>query len=477
VRERVIPGRYRNPSFHASLLKDRPGVLPQANRDTLIHFPVELTVRPSGEIVLDLEGASKWGFYNFNAPPGSIYGGLSITLAQALDFDGRANSGCMRNVVLKLPRGSIVNPDYDFVSTGFSWGSVMAIFNGFLKCLSRGSYARGYLEEVLTGGNITTAVEWGGKDQYGRQTGGVNVEVTASAGGARGVMDGLDAAWSLWNPEGDQGNAEMWELLYPHLYLGRRVLTDSAGAGKHRGGSVFESLWMIHNSDFVFTYQIPGVVKIATNYGIFGGYGGGPAYVNLAKNTDILKRIAARRPIPHGEGDPDRPEIARLLKGDIRCGLDAQYISEPLKEGALYEKLYLPGGGGFGDPLDRDPADIERDINLRFVSAGAAQRLYGVVGKAGTNGQWSANPGRSKGRRAWMRKARLERAVPVKHWWRKERERILGGKLKGEAAAMYRESMARSQPWTRSYREFWALPDEFTLVAANDGQTQKDVRR
>ena len=464
VRERLIPGRYRNPCFHSSLLKERPGVLPQANRDTLIHYPLELTVRPSGEIVLDLEGASGWGFHNFNAPPGSIYGGLSIALAQTMDYDGRANSGCVLNVVLKLPRGSIVNPDYDFVSTGFSWGSVMAIFNGFLKCLSRGFHGRGYLEEVLTGGNITTAVEWGGKDQYGRQTGGVNVEVTASASGARGVTDGIDAAWSLWNPEGDQGNAEMWELLYPHLYLGRRVVTDSAGAGRFRGGACFESLWMIHKSEFVFTYQIPGVARVATNYGIFGGYGGGPAYINLAKNTDIAQRISARRDIPHGEGDPGRPEIARLVKGEVLRGEDAQYISEPLKEGALYEKLYLPGGGGYGDPLERAVDAVERDVNLHFVSPKAARRLYGVEGLE-TGGEWKVDAGRTAKLRTRLRKSRLARAVPVKDWWRSERERIVAGGIKGEAAAMYADCLSRSPAWARTYREFWALPAEFDFSA------------
>jgi len=466
VKERLIPGRYRNPGFHTSLLKGRPGVLPQANQDKLLHYPVEVTVRPSGEMVLDLEGASSWGFHNLNASTGSIYGGLSITLAQTLDFDGRANSGCVRNVVLKLPYGSIVNPDYDFVSTGFSWASVMCIFNGFLKCMSHGFFSRGYLEEVLTGGTINTAVEFGGIDQYGRQTGGANAEVTASGSGARGVMDGIDAAWVLWNPEGDQGNAEMWELLYPHLYLGRRVITDAGGAGKHRGGCGFESLWMIHNSDFVFAYHLPGIVKVATNFGIFGGYGGGPAYVHLAKKTDIFERIASRLPIPHGEEDPNRPQMKRLLKGEILCGKDAQYISAPLKEGALYESFYLPGGGGYGDPLDRGHAEVERDVNLHFVSAQAAEKLYGTVGKTGGDGEWKADAARSEKLRATMRKARLARAVPVKDWWRKERERIRGGKIKGETAEMYAQCLSRSPDWAKGYREFWTLPEDFSFSAA-----------
>ncbi len=469
VRERLIPGRYRNPSFFPSLLKGRPGVLPQANRDLLVHYPLELTVRPSGEIVLDLEGASSWGFHNLNAPPGSIYGGLSITLAQTLDYDGRANSGCIKNVVLKLPYGSIVNPDYDFVSTGVSWVSVMAIFNGFTKCLSRGFFSRGYLEEVLTGGTINNAVEFGGKNQYGQQTGGINIESAASGSGARGVMDGIDAAWVPWNPEGDQGNAEMWELLYPHLYLGRRVITDSPGAGRYRGGCVFESLWMIHNSNFVYTYQVPAVVRMATNFGIFGAYGGGPAYIHLAKKTDIFERIAARLPIPHSEGDdPSRPDMKRLLTGEILCAKDAQYISEPLKEGALYEKLYVPGGGGFGDPLDRDHRLIEQDIDRHVVSLRAAEKIYGAVGKTDESGDWKVDSAQSGKLRVRMRKARLARATPVKDWWRKERERIIGEKIKGETAEMYAECISRSEAWAGNYRGFWALPAGFTFPAAEN---------
>lgn len=468
VREKLIPGRYRNPSFAPILLKGRQGVLVQANKDSLLHYPLEITLRPSGEMVLDLEGASPWGFHNWNAPPGAIYGGLSITLVQTLDFDGRANDGCMRNVILKLPHGSLVNPDYDFVSTGFSWGSVMCIFNSFLKCLSRGFFSRGYREEVLTGGNVTTAVEFGGKSQYGRQTGGVNVEMTASASGARGVMDGIDAAWSLWNPEGDQGNAEMWELLYPHLYLGRRVLTDSGGAGRYRGGCAFESLWMIHNSNFVFTYQISGIAKVATNFGIYGGYGGGPAYINLAKKSDIFERIASRLPLPHGEGDPHLPEMQRLLQGEILCGKDSHYISEPLKEGALYEKPYFPGGGGYGDPLDRDPKRVEHDINLHFVSPWGAEKLYGVVGERDAQGEWKVDAEGTAKLRAEMRRERLARAVPVKEWWRKERERILKGEIKGEAAGMYRECMDLSPAWTQAYRDFWVLPEDFCFPAPEE---------
>lgn len=305
------------------------------------------------------------------------------------------------------------------------------------------------------------------------QTGGINAEVTASGSGARGVMDGIDTAWSLWNPEGDQGNAEMWELLYPHLYLGRRVITDSGGVGRFRGGAAFESMWMIHNSDFVYTYTYGGIPKIASNFGIFGGYGPGASYIHLAPKTDLARRIAERLPLPHGEGDPLRPEMKSLLKGEILLGKDSQYISQPLGEGALYEKFYVPAGGGYGDPLDRGVERIESDVNLHFVSSKAARRLYGVDGKE-AGGEWKADAGRTAKLRTRLRKSRLARAVAVKDWWRTERQRIVAGEIKGETAAMYADCLPRSPGWAQIYREFWSLPEEFDFAARPVRQSNRN---
>jgi acetone carboxylase alpha subunit len=174
-------------------------------------------------------------------------------------------------------------------------------------------------------------------------------------------------------------------------------------------------------------------------------------------------------PLPHGEGDdPARPDMKRLLKGEMLIGKDSQYISAPLKQGDLYEKLYLPGGGGFGDPLDRDVKEVERDINLRFVSARAAQKLYGTVGATDADGEWKADPVRSQKLRTKMRKARLARAVPVKDWWSGERKRIIGGKIKGETATMHAECLKHSQEWTRIYHQFWALPKDFSFAAPSE---------
>ena len=51
--------------------------------------------------------------------------------------------------------------------------------------------------------------------------------------GACAIKDGLNHAAAIWNPEGDMGDIEIWEMAEPLLYLGRNVKTNSGGYGKY----------------------------------------------------------------------------------------------------------------------------------------------------------------------------------------------------------------------------------------------------
>ena len=64
------------------------------------------------------------------------------------------------------------------------------------------------------------------------------------------VLDGLDYGAAMWNPEGDMGDLEMWEIIEPFLYLGQRVKASTAGMGSHRGGSGYESLRLAWKTPF-----------------------------------------------------------------------------------------------------------------------------------------------------------------------------------------------------------------------------------
>ena len=53
----------------------------------------------------------------------------------------------------------------------------------------------------------------------------------------------------MWNPEGDMGDVEAWELTEPLLYFGRRIRPNTGGPGKQRGGSGWECVRMLYGTE------------------------------------------------------------------------------------------------------------------------------------------------------------------------------------------------------------------------------------
>jgi N-methylhydantoinase B len=78
-----------------------------------------------------------------------------------------------------------------------------------------------------------------------------------------------------------------------------------------------------------------------------------------------------------GAGDGGRWMINEGLPGEHRLAHAIGDI-EPLRAGDTVTH-YTPGGGGYGDPKRRDPAAVQRDVELGFVSRAAALRDYGVA--------------------------------------------------------------------------------------------------
>ncbi|HSD00200.1 MAG TPA: hydantoinase B/oxoprolinase family protein [Casimicrobiaceae bacterium] len=139
---------------------------------------------------------------------------------------------------------------------------------------------------------------------------------------------------------------EMSEHRYPLRFDHFRIRDDSGGAGWHRGGCGSEyqfTAW----SDISTT-----VLGDQCDHAPFGAAGGGPAKANVVEfRTD---------------GKTWRPEM--------RSKQEKQMLHDG--DGI---RLCTPGGGGFGDPLERDASTVEGDLNLGYISRETAERDYGVV--------------------------------------------------------------------------------------------------
>ena len=139
---------------------------------------------------------------------------------------------------------------------------------------------------------------------------------------------------------------EMSEHRYPLRFDYFALREDSGGPGFHRGGC---------GSEYGFTLLSDTLVTVLgdrVDHAPFGIVGGGSAAPNyLALTTE--------------EGDWIPPLRSKLEKQPMKAGETLHAAS--------------PGGGGFGDPLTRDVAAVERDVRLGYVSPATAERVYGAV--------------------------------------------------------------------------------------------------
>jgi N-methylhydantoinase B len=264
------------------------------------------------------------------------------------------------------------------------------------------------------------------------------------------VLDGLDYAAAMWNPEGDMGDMEMWELIEPFLYLSQRVKPNTAGPGRHRGGSGYECLRLAWKTPF-YEMQNIGSGRCFIQAGLWGGYPAAPGYRHNIRNTNLLELAAEQKHFPISEPDPADSALVREIKGDHQFDLETTSLPEVMREGDLYLCMFR-GGAGTGDPLERPYESVMADLDGDFLLPRFAESLYGVV---------PGDENATVARRESMRSERGEQAVPVREWMKGERERILARDMIETVQRMYAESMRLSPRWAAEFREFWELPEDF----------------
>jgi acetone carboxylase, alpha subunit len=355
-------------------------------------------------------------------------------------------------------------PDNKYASTSLGWNLVMPSWANWYRMMARATYMRGFVEETFLFGALTPCYDAGGIDQYGHVFGGTNFELAAQGSGARAVTDGIDFGYVLWNPESDMGNAEIWEQLFPQLYLSRKILPNAHGFGMYRGGNGWQSCLLTHRSNqLVLTTELCQA-RAFDHQGIFGGYPGKIHYVYLLTDTDIKERIARQAELPTGEGpDPCDPEITRLVSGKCLVSHGNMTAAKPMKEGDILLMQYR-GMGGFGDPLDRKPELIETDLENGIVTAAMVERICGVVVERDeAEDRLVVNREKSAARRQEMRAARLAKAQPTRQWMATQKARIEAYDLPDVALEIYKDVSSHSRKWIAEFREFWGFDESFSF--------------
>jgi N-methylhydantoinase B len=167
-------------------------------------------------------------------------------------------------------------------------------------------------------------------------------EVLGGGSGGRYYADGNDAIHIV--PDSRNQPAEFTETRFPLLVEKLALRTDSGGAGKRRGGLGYDK----HYRALVDCRVIVTADRVRLGcYGVNGGKAGQPFRVTV----DIDDRAR---------------ELGGLVDG------------EPVAAGEIV-RVCTTGGGGWGDPLERELSLVLRDVNEDKVSARAAGTDYGVI--------------------------------------------------------------------------------------------------
>jgi acetone carboxylase, alpha subunit len=462
VRMMLVPGVYRSPAFVDVTHEADRGKLPDyAARNSMMHSPLKMTIHPNSLMELDLEGANKWGYHCFNCTPTGLQGGLWVSLTQTLIPNDKVNDGAYLNTRFHTPYGTWSNPDNKLVSTTLSWYFLVPTFTGLFRGLSMGFAARGYLEEVLAGYPVTANIaQGGGVNQYGEDGAWTNFEMSASGMSARCTCDGENSCAAIWNPEGDMGDVEAWELLEPLLFIGRNIRPNSAGPGKYRGGLGHESIRMVYGTKSQVMFHA-GNAHVCASGGLFGGYPHPTLYRHSVKNTDVRDRIARQLPYPVRDVDAENSLIAATTKGNELRDRYMCHLADEHKEYDIYLSL-IAGGHGLGDVLERDPQKVAEDLNDLYLLPRYAQSIYGVVARQGKDGRWTVDREATDILRRQMRRERLERSIPVEEWLKREKPRVQAMDVIYPVKEMYQQSMQLSESFAQEFRMFWDLPADWT---------------
>jgi N-methylhydantoinase B len=207
-----------------------------------------------------------------------------------------------------------------------------------------------------------------GVDQRG--AGFVTMICDSMAGGlgARSHADGVDTGGLACIPMGRIADVEMNEFSFPMLYLWRREEPDSGGPGRFRGGVGASSCFIPHDS------PLGGVHLVVSAPGkalpLAGGLAGG---LPAGTQHDVILRST-------GVDDTFRSGRIPATLADV--GGQSEILPSHHETDLAATDVYFThwqGGGGYGDPLLREPAAVAADVVAHKVSAGGADEVYGVV--------------------------------------------------------------------------------------------------
>ena len=372
----------------------------------LYEIKLELTV-DGDEMKLDLTGSHEQtdGFINMTLGATTAIALTPMLISLAPDVP--INEGAIRAFEVIAPEGTIVNAvmpapcSSGHVEAGLRLSRLVMTELAELQAASSDPFVR---EHALApfGEGFSGEVFYAPNEQ-GEFLPFLDQNGLGVGGGAHPHMDGMDSATNLCQLQASLPDCEIYEMQYPVLYLWRRLKGGSGGAGASRGGQGVEYA-------FIPWHTVGGVVNVFTNSwqlpspGVFGGYPGGTCGFRHITGANAEARVR------DGEALLSMEEIG----GDVE-ELEPKMLGKPTMPGDAVV-VRCGGGGGYGDPLERDPEAVARDVADGYIPHRTVMPAYGVAldaqGRVDAEATAAARERRRAERRRWARPKEYTGSAP-----------------------------------------------------------------
>jgi N-methylhydantoinase B/oxoprolinase/acetone carboxylase alpha subunit len=263
------------------------------------------------------------------------------------------NSGCYRPIRVVAPPGCVVNVQHPGPSVGGNTDLQPKLIDLLVAALAQ---AVPELTAAAHGGSSSNLLFGGIHPDTGRYYSNYHFDGTGTGGTT--LKDGNDGEITR-HSNCRNTPIEVFETRYPLLTLEHGLVRDSGGAGRRRGGLGTHRTLRVTAPEITFSALFDRM-KIAPP-GLFGGGGGGTSAL-------LVKR--------KGESE------FRTFHEAFGVQSPTKFTNVVLREGDEL-RYRTPGGGGFGDPRDREPERVREDVLEGWVSRDAAARDYGYQEEEG----------------------------------------------------------------------------------------------
>jgi N-methylhydantoinase B len=392
--EKVVRDRLRalpDGVYRARTFLDHDGI-----QNKLYKISCEIT-KTGDELVLDFSKSSDQSQRFMNCTESGLLAGVRAGMLPILAYDVPWNEGVFKPMKVISRPGSIVSATFPAPvgqgPIGAMWLVETTVCEALSKLVSTSSTLIREAQASPNGGPDPIGFE--GMNQYGEMIRGGNFDMVYVGGGAYNHRDGLSPQGHRHIPAIRLQNVERSENNQPYLYLFRKFLTDTGGAGRQRGGASVGHGYILHDVDKMGVRFASHCYEAPSALGMFGGHPGACNMRFLRKNANALEQIEAGH-------------LPKEIKGELQTYPAKMTTLDPFSVNDVYENS-PSAGAGWGDPIERDPAEAATDVRFELVSKQVCEDIYGVI----LTGDFQVDQAATEKRRAAIRGERLGWRVPM----------------------------------------------------------------